>query len=102
MCGTSGTKLRARPPRTTRIGYGIRTNCAIESRSSPAASRPASRRLSPLLNASNAGATPASLALRKADEFPLARESLPRMDVVEGAALTATPGFGELEQHRRE
>src|SRR4051794_39731197 len=24
------------------------------------------------------------------------------MEVVEGAALTATPGFGELEQHRRE
>jgi RNA polymerase sigma-70 factor, ECF subfamily len=27
---------------------------------------------------------------------------MPRMEAVEGSALTATPAFGELEQHRRE
>ena len=27
---------------------------------------------------------------------------MPRMELVEGSALTATPAFGELEQHRRE
>src|SRR6266568_8959644 len=35
-------------------------------------------------------------------EVGIASDALPRMQVVEGRTLTATPAFGELEEHRRE